>query len=256
MIKKVRGLSGLGDALYIYPVVKELSKTLRLSVSTDFPEIFSLLPVKTENFYRAQEVDYNLSYLPYKESLQRTQYQDICYLADLYPEYSLDVYPVESHATEAIRRLKRGGKKVCAVKAPAYPMGSKNSEVLLPDTAIFQIIINAFKDSLIFVSLGKNIDFENYENVYSLVDKTSILEYIKCVSLCDYVLTCPGNMLAIAEGYKIPSLTIFTKRGLESDVPFFSSIKPEKVIEYPEISKHSLDDAVLATNIFKDMIHD
>jgi hypothetical protein len=226
----IKGASGLGDAVYLYPIVKHyVTQTQDLRVMTNFPEIYADLKVKTIPFTK-QHGDVNCNYCNRKYTKGTTQFEDMVINAGL-----------ENHDIQFEMPYKRKsrfistpfedddtGMPLCVLPAPYLPMNSQKSKELLYNIDVVQELIDE-NMSFLFVQVG-NDPIARFEVDYDFCGKTSVNDLLDICSLADIIITPPGNLLPMGEALNKKTFLIFSEKGLKSKDPFISSITPEKLI--------------------------
>ena len=204
-MKVIKGASGFGDSIYTRVVVEWLVKHRPddYLVLTKYPEVFTGLPVKLDDFFKPIEVDYRCTYVSLK-SAKGTQWQNILTTANL------PFFPFTSDLKQDIPL------KHTLVISPYDPMnGVKTSLPMKP-------LIQEFYD---FIS--------NYSPVYFINKKFPFLELVKLFNESKLIITQIGWAIALAEMLDKPLIAIFTKRALNNDNKFISTITPEKIVTKP-----------------------
>lgn len=240
MIPTILPSSGLGDSIYIQPIVGELLKKYEsVIVRTNFPEIFSVFPnVTTEPYTKCKPYDYDIRYIDYKPRQSTTQYQDMCLQAELYTPYRL-ISPKLTDSTSTTRIVLNNLRKTGYIvyRIPSTPMCSKQSIDLMPDITKYLEIIERIQEEtqlpLVAVGLSKDALIDNYPYDFDLVDRTSISELFHLIENALHVITFPCNLVPLADGYPNVKLhLILSVVGLMSDNEFISTITYNKIVEH------------------------
>ena len=128
----LRGSMGLGDAIYLYPVVKYYSERGEdVTIVTRYPEIFAGLNCKT-----VLESDFIDCQNSSRTIIEGTNiFEDTLIMAKVEEKLPLKIeYPGE-------KRIFPTSKKVCVIRTPSAPAkGEANSTVMIPDVLVFQKI--------------------------------------------------------------------------------------------------------------------
>jgi len=231
---RIRGASGLGDAIYLRPIVEHLIKTgKRIEVITDYPEVFSGIDV---NFYRYEKQRANLvaSYGGGKFRANTTQFQDMLIAASIYENLEFKTtWRIKNQSLLNSIRAEAGGRKVIIVHGGRIPMGRNNMSMsmeLLPEKRAFDIACAAAKQNGAFlVRIGKLDEIYSVPFDYDLQGKTSISDLMDIGASCDGFLSQCSFALPLAEIFHKPFFGIWSAKGLKSSMKFISAITPEKV---------------------------
>ena len=242
----IRGNSGIGDSLLLYPIVKELvkdnSKQL-ITILTNFPEIFQTLPEKNINFHpfiKFLKADYDCNYVPRKAITETNQYQDMVLqghlFLDEYPEFSyLDGY---KNTTQFIFNNK--DKKICLIVDPYLPMNSLKCRAdLMPDYSRYQEIINQNKDKYYFITVGKrSTDYDYPLNGIDkdMRDKTIWPALCSLFKKADLIIGQLGVFLHLAEMLDKKYYLIMNHNQGNSEDQFFRTITEKKIVMKPELT--------------------
>jgi ADP-heptose:LPS heptosyltransferase len=233
----IRGLSGLGDALLLYPIIKYFLKTNPVTVFTNYPFVFEAIHTQPDMealtfnpFHRTAPVDIDCSYLPRKEIYETTNYQDMCLAAGIEDQPFVYEYP----KIEVVKP-----EKYVLFVDPYYPLssgGCKNPAVIdaIPDFSMFQKAIDYYKDhgfSIVLVgksNVSLNIKLKGID--LNLVDKTEFFELCELVKSAAVVITQQGLFIHLAEMLGTPLIALFAKKALASKIIFLRSFYPCKFI--------------------------
>ena len=156
-------MSGLGDGIYMYPIIKWFCNSYdKVHVMCNYPEIFETLPqvqchrhlklnyivLPNEN-NRKQNIEFRFSYGPYKHHHGSSQYQDmLTFGRRQYPELPnlpLEM-PWEVKNAELVDKINSvaGKRKIAIIAAPYQPFGrtDKFGEEIKIDNQVMQIIVD------------------------------------------------------------------------------------------------------------------
>jgi len=235
----LRGAGGLGDAVYMYPVLKYyLEHGQRVEILTKYPEIYQPLIksglVITDRY--AKQADRECRYAPRYPIQTTTTYQDTLILAGIEKYLPLEMEFQCPHVFDFPTK-----KKVCVIRVPVLPMKQRGDEAcLIPPGKLFQKIIDAFKNTCYFVLAGNRNCYQ-----YALrgvdMDLTGTLDIpglMQLINQSDICLSQSCFFLPFAEALNKKTFVLFSSEGFESPVKFYRYITPEKIINKPEIVGH------------------
>lgn len=217
---------GLGDAIYNYPIIKELSNKEFINVETGFPEIFYNLP-NAKGFIKINEtIDLHLRF----HVLNYSAYSQLCTKTHVYPEFDFSDFPT------IYKPLETNNKKLCVIKEPcaAGRHKDKNEMREAADFNQMQRWIDENRNEYYFVSVGQNEKFTERLNIdLDLNDKLSTYELLALCRHADLIATQIGHLVAIGCAFRIPlklfkaigdSDMLYEKRKLCTIVPNTSKI--------------------------------
>ena len=203
-MQNIKGPSGFGDAIYTRAIVEWMlkNKSNIYNVQTRYPNIFSDLTVTTSDLNFHGRVDYDCKYIYQKTNQETTQFEDMLNSAKL-PQFELTSYLANPDAV----------KDKTIVIEPYAPMnGVVTSLSMKPDEQ----------------------EFFNYvcshDNIFSIDRQYAWNDLIDIFNSAKLVISQQGWAIALSEMLNIPVVAIFTKRALESDNKFISTITPRKII--------------------------
>lgn len=202
---KIRTLSGLGDAVYGYPIVKQLARKTAVTVCTKYPEVFS-------NLKNVQTTDDRSNcdlVLRYTRAQGKTQWEEICKCAGFEVQFIFE-WPKTLPGFEIPQAPQ--GKKLCVIKEPcvAHMHKSAKNYSMSPKVEEMQAWVNANSRRFYFVSVGHDEQFKARLKGIDL-DLTNKLTVPQLLTLCanaGAIATQIGHLVPIAQGLRIP-LKIF-----------------------------------------------
>lgn len=205
-MKRIRGLSGFGDAIYLRVALEWLLKNKPddYIVLNDFPAVFQDLPVKIQKFNRGIIVDYDFSYLKGKGNLTTTQFEDMILNAGLSP-------------IEFISQLKNRQLSNQTIVIPLYEgFGQKNSfyNILVPKVNSFTNLVNTYNNI-------KYLEQKKYD----------FMELIDIFNKAKLVICQVGWGIPLAEMLDTPLLVCFNQDSLKCGRVFANTITPQKILE-------------------------
>jgi hypothetical protein len=241
----LRPSQGLGDAVYMRPVVRHyLDLGNEVVVVTRHPGAYSDLNCKT-----VAEEDFMDCQASSRTMTKGTNiYQDTLIASGIDHKQA----PQMDLRCVGVPRDFGPGNPVCVVRNPSVPVkGDDSARCMVPDIAVFQRIMDTFKDRVRFVLIGWRINFDvvlrgAHEDLTGI---TSLRDYFAAVAGADLVLTQPGHMLAIAEALHKPLLAVFAHKGLASTEKRYRFTTPDKVLTSPR--SHWTIDAMAPEDQFR-----
>lgn len=238
-----RGANGFGDAFYVYPVLKHfLSIGKPVEILTKYPDVYFPLVkmglIISDRY--AKQPDIQCRYGPRYHIQETTTYQDTLILSG-----SPDNLPFKINFEFEKEFVFETKKKICVIRKPTMPMhGKPGGELLIPDCALIQKLIDAHKAEYYFVLAGnpegdfeyplKGIDFD-------LTKKLSIPQVIQLAKQADMVVTQCGFFIPICEVLDRRCFVIFSKKGMTVPGSFFQHITPKKVFNNYAVLNWAID---------------
>jgi hypothetical protein len=227
----IRGASGFGDALYLYPIIKHyINKGKKVIVKTNFPEIYENLNCECIPYDIRQPEDIYCNYCSRKRNQETSQFEDMYILAGIKEKIDFEI------DTNYECSLVGINKSICIIQKPYFPMNELQKRYdLMPDYNIIQRLINDYKDKFFFIQVGKTGQYEDelikFSNVdLDYTDRTDIKMLLGLINISDIFITSIGWGIAAAEALNKKVFVLFAQSGLNSSNKFFSSITPKKVI--------------------------
>jgi len=259
-LKTIRSGRGLGDSIYLESVVRHLierdGKALR--VASDWPDVFAQHgdQVTVVPFSRTN-IEILAHYAIRKRCNDSTQFEDMCISARIEEKVQLRLdwpAPTDGPAVE----LQNFLKPIVLVQMPRAPMGRTDGfgMDILPDCRVIQRVIDQIRDRALIVQVGAGKALHKFDGIdVDLSNQTTVRELLDLGAVCSGVVGYCSFILAMAEAMQKPSLMVWSRRGLTSRDVYISQIKPEKIIQYPALTKYVVDDCndyelIGATNAF------
>jgi ADP-heptose:LPS heptosyltransferase len=261
----LKGASGLGDAIYAYPIVKYFaSKYDDVYFMSDFPELFEDIPnvkcskhlkinyiaIPNEESIRKRPIDVKFTYGPRKHIPGTSQYQDMCIFAkksykDI-PDLPLKI-DWEIHNAELINTVKlvAKGRKICVVAAPYQPFGREDKwgdEIKIQPESIQYIIDDLKQLGYLCIAIGNKFCLYEPMVEYNLINQTSLTDLMDLMFICDLAVTQIGNLLPISEALNKKNITIFSSNIPNCTHSFLKAITPEKCVHYKNLNLSLYDD--------------
>jgi hypothetical protein len=235
----IRGGSGLGDALYLQAVVRQLVKDgEQVEVCSDWREVFSQLPVKVSPF-RRDRINRLAHYSAKKGLVGTTQFDDVCSTAGVKAELKLDWKPT----SKVGEQLKEDGRPIVCVQLPRNPMGRTDGfgAELLPDCKAIQTAIDALRWRALIVQVGAGKSLHNFTGIdVDLSNRTTVSELIDVAQAADAFVGYVSFIVPLAECLDKPALLVWSRRGLKAG-DYVRRITPQKILHKPS-SKWVMDD--------------
>jgi len=232
---EIRGASGLGDAIYVYPVAKyyrDLGN--QVIVRTKFPDVYKDLDVQTVKFFKIPKADITASYSN-RKSQKTNQYQDVilnCKMPIDTP-FLID-WKVDDEALVAKIKKMAKGRKILVISMPHQPFDrpDRYGDALRPNFENLQIAIDYLKQKNWFViQIGKGGCFQNLSNIdLKKQNLTSVKGLMDICSIADGFAGQVGFIVPIAEAFNKPLFALFSKAGLRSSDKFIPAITGEKIL--------------------------
>lgn len=238
----LRGASGLGDAVYMYPVLKYyLEQGQCVEILTKYPEIYQPLAkmglVITDRY--AKQPDRECRYAPRYPIQTTTTYQDTLILSGIEKHV-----PLEIEFTCNKKFSFPTNKKVCVIRDIILPMKQRGDEAcLIPNGIRYQAIIDAYKDKVYFVLAGNKNSF-NFKLTgidLDLTDKLDIHGMLQLIEQSDICISQSCFFLPFAEALNKKNFVVFSAEGFTSPAKFYRHITPAKIINKPKIISYCID---------------
>ena len=240
---RIRGGSGLGDALYVRPIAEHYARAGALvQVLSDWPDVFLGAGVEVAPFAK-QNVDVVAHYAPYKRVPGSTQWEDVCRCAKLGAPLPLRIdWTIRN--TALVARLKRqaGKRPLVLVHSGREPMGRRDrfGIELLPQREAFEAALAACGDCCL-VQVGRAAQLYPLTPESNLNGNTTVADLIDVAWACDAWVAQCSFAVPLAEAFGKPLLAIWSAAGLASKQRYISTITPEKVLSAPS-SHYVVDD--------------
>jgi len=228
----IKGQSGFGDSIYLYPIVKHYTtvKNIPVTVITNFPKLFTRLPnIKTEPHTKRTPSDLRVSYSPRKYTLLSNQYQDYCYSGgvDPPPPFTLDW-----KCTVDLRKELNipDNKKIAIVSAPYIPFNRTDGygHELRIDYAKMQYLLDIMKNYFI-IQVGLNVAVHQLQGIDHYIQTPDYIRTISIYDNADMIIGQVGHSIPMAEALDKKAMIIYSVKGLQSKHVFINSITPQKI---------------------------
>lgn len=244
-MKRIRSGMGLGDSLYLQPVVRHLvNQGQRLEVCSEWPDVFRPLgdKVRIDRFSR-QNIQILAHYSLRKGRTDTNQFEDCCLQAGIKEpvEFRLDWQPVNHGLIASVRR---SWKPILCVQLPRNPMGRTDGfgKELMPDCRVIQQAIDKLRERYFVVQVGAGKPIYEFAGIdLDLANKTSVSDLIDVAYASDLFLGYCSFMVPLAESLSKPAVLVWSRKGLKSSQPFIRRITPKKIL-HRKSSRWLVDD--------------
>lgn len=260
----IKGQSGLGDSIYLYPIVKHFSpKFDKVHVMTNYPELFGSIEnvtcyrhlklnhVTEETTQREIPISVRASYAGGKHKPGTSQFEDYCLFSGITDKLNLSLpWTIKNKDLESVVKNVAKGRKISIVAAPYQPFGrdDKWGNELCINPESIQSIIDKHNKEFLFIAVGNKYCLDKLSIEYDLIDKTTIPDLLDLVKMSDICISQIGNMLPMAECMGKKNLIIFADYTRKIKEPyrskeesFLSAITPEKCVHYKHLNKSVYD---------------
>lgn len=236
---RIRGGSGLGDAIYVRPVVEHfVSAGERVTVCSDFADVFIGTSAEVKAFDRFN-IDVLAHYTAGKRDPSTNQWQDVCHSAGI-DEIALRFdWRVRSSALIDGLRADAAGRQLILVHGGRTPMGRTDGfgRELLPQREAFAAVLGALGDDCFLVRVGKGEDLYQLDVDVDLNGSTSVSDLLDIGSVCDGVVGQCSFAIPLAEVFDRPLLVVWAAHGMQHNMhPYIRQITPQKVLSKPTSS--------------------
>lgn len=239
----VRSGSGLGDSLYLRPIVEHLlAQGKQVTAASNYPDVFMGTPAKVEPF-RRERVDLVAHYVGGKENPRTTLWEDMCAHARL-PGVPLRFeWTVRNTPLLKVLRKKAAGRPLLVVHGGREPMGRRDrfGIELMPERAAFCEVLGALSGCYT-VRVGAGNEMYSLPSSRDLTNQTSVSDLLDIAAACDGIVAQCSFAVPMAEALGKPLLAVWASKGLLSVTPFIRTVTPAKILSKP-ISSFVMDDA-------------
>ena len=243
---RIRCGRGIGDSLYLRPIVDHLVSTgERVTALSDYPDIFIGSGATVEPFsrkpYAANRV---ANYTHRMHDQTTTQWQDILRSAQI-PDIPLRFsWSIKNVALIAGLKAKAAGRPIIVVHGGREPMArnDKYGRDLMPTRESFEAAIAALDDCFT-VRIGNAPHLYDLLVSLDLQGSTTVSDLLDIAWACDGVIAQCSFAIPLAECFAKPLLAIWAARGLRSATAYIRTVSPAKVLTVPK-SLFVIDDYV------------
>lgn len=231
-MKRMRGGSGLGDSLYLRPLVDYFARHGDpVRVLTFYPDVFIGANCKVAPFDKSN-IDVLAHYAHARKDQSTTQYADILRSAGTPADVPLRFdWTVRNRALVASLRKKARGRKIILVHGGRAAFGRTDGvgREIVPRGPGFVATLEAMSDCF-RVRIGKGEQFYGLPVDLDLNDSTTVSDLLDIGTVCDGVVTQCGFPVPLAECFDKPLLAVWSMRGLVSIQPIIATITPAKIL--------------------------
>lgn len=250
---KIKCASGLGDAIYMRPIVEYYYKRgYKVEVMTDYDVIYDDLNVLTTKHSKSDthlELDMpwkKISYCIRKYKPETTQFEDVCLQAGI-PVTTPFNYRWKTRNKDLMGKVKKlaGGKPICLISAPFKPFGRVDNwgHEMTVDFSKMDELIALNKDKYYYITVNKEKPLYKLNNIdLDLCHRTSVADLFDLVSIADVCMGQVGHILPLSEVFNKPALLFFSANGFKCGIKFIEAITPGKVIHKKKLIKYVIDD--------------
>jgi hypothetical protein len=242
-LKRIRGGSGLGDSIYLRPIVDHFIKAgERVQVCSNHPDVFIGSGAEVEPFGRTN-INVLAHYVGGKPNPNTNQWQDICASAGVGEIPLRFDWEVRNKTLIDTIVSDSGRQPIILVHGGRTPMGRSDGFglELLPDRRAFDAVLSMLHGCYT-ARIGKGEQLYPLPVTMDLTDGTSVSDLLDIASICDGIVAQCSFAIPLAEIFNKPLLTIWAAGGMsEYRHPYIRSITPSKVLSKPS-SKYVIDD--------------
>ena len=258
-MKRIRGGSGLGDSVYLRPIVDHFVRTDEVvQVCSDYPDIFIGSGADVQPFGR-NNINVLGHYVAGKSNPNTNQWQDVCNAAHVGALELKFEWQVINWSLVDDLRTQAGGRSIVLIHGGRAPMGRTDGfgAELLPDCRAFNAALFALKECLT-VQVGKADQIYRLKADVDLNGATSVSDLLDIASICDGWLAQCSFAVPLAECFDKPLLAVWASRGLAPGRhAYIQQITPQKVLSKPtshfvvdDWPTHKIREAALALCYF------
>lgn len=230
-VKRIRGGSGLGDAIYLRPIVEYFIRAGELiTVCCGYPSVFDGTGATVLPFDRFN-IDVLAHYTAGKLQRGTNQWQDICLSAGVQVPLRFD-WTVKNTALIERLRTQAAGRPLVIVHGGRVPMARTDGfgRELLPAREAFDAALAAISNCFL-VQVGKADQVYPLKVDLSLNGSTSVSDLLDLGSSCDAIVGQCSFVIPLAEAFDKPLLIVWAAEGMSPARHYYiSSITPEKVL--------------------------
>lgn len=229
-MRRIRGSSGIGDALYVRPFVEHFARLgERLIVCTSYPDVFLGTDAKFEPFTRLK-IDIVATYTLGKNNPATTQWQDVCACAGVNLPLQIQWQPRNQALVQELR-AKANGRPLALVHGGRVPMGRTDGfgKELLPQRRAFEAALAELADCYT-VRIGKGADLYPLPVSLDLNGLTSVPDLIDLGQSCDGVVGQCSFAVPLAEVFDKPLMAVWAEKGMKAQQAYVRQITPQKVL--------------------------
>lgn len=242
--RRIRGGSGLGDALYVRPVADYFARQSEaVQVLSFYPDVFLGSGAQVLPFDRVAKVDTIAHYAPGRRNPDTTQWQEVCRSAGIAEPLPFRFgWRVQNEALVHQVRARAAKRPIVLVHGGREPFGRMDQFgiELLPDPRGFEAALGALRECFL-VRIGRGKQFYKIRSDLDLYGETSVGDVLDLAWSCEGIVAQCSFAVPLAEAFDKPLLALWAARGLASKQRYISGLTPQKVLQ-GERSRHVVDD--------------
>ena len=229
---RIRGGRGLGDSLYVRPIVDYLVRLgERVTALSDYPDVFTGSGADVLPFTRSG-VNLLAHYTAGKINPRTTQWQDVLRSARMPEALPLRFeWPVKNHALVDALRIRAAGRPLVLVHGGREPMNRTDGfgMELMPERWAFVTALESLSDCFL-VRVGKGPQLYELPAEADLNGSTTTADLLDVASQCAGIVAQCSFAVPLAEVFNKPLLAIWSARGLVSREQYVRLITPRKIL--------------------------
>jgi hypothetical protein len=230
-MSRMRGGSGLGDAIYMRPLAEALVRAgEEVTVCSDYPDVFTGSGAQTEPFSR-ERITWLAHYTAGKANPKTNQWEDICASAGVAAPLSFEWTVRNTGLIEEVRS-KAAGRPVVLVHGGRAPMARTDGfgKELLPRKAAMDAVLASFSDCCT-VRIGKGVETYPIKTTIDLTDATTVTDLLDLGRACDAIVGQCSFIIPLAEVFDRRLLTVWAAHGMQGNMhPYVHQITPQKIL--------------------------
>lgn len=233
---RLRAGRGLGDSIYLRPIVDHFVQRSAVTVLSNYPAVFADSGARVEPFTRdARCVVANYT-LTIKDQ-RVTQFDAMCRSVGV-PQIPMRfTWKVKNCALVDEVNAKADGRPVLLVHGGRIPMQRSDvaAKDLMPRREAFLAALGAVQDCFT-VRIGADPDAYPLPVDLDLNSDTTVSDLLDLAAMCDGVIAQCSFAVPLAECFGKPLLAIWSAQGLRSTNPVLGQhlrcVTPRKVLQY------------------------
>lgn len=241
-MKRIRGGSGLGDAIYMRPIVEHFIRAGEsVEVCTAQADVFTGTGAQVSPF-RRDNIDVLAHYVMGKQDTRTNQWQDICKSAGVAVPLAFK-WEIRNRLLVDDLRAMAKGKPIVMVHGGRAPMARTDGfgAELLPKREAFDAVLDAL-DECFLVEVGKDAELYKLRADVDLHGRTTVTDLFDISWMCAGVVGQCSWVIPLSECFDKPLLTVWASHGMEhTRHPYIRAITPQKILSKPT-SRHVVDD--------------
>lgn len=229
---RIRGGRGLGDSLYVRPIVDYLRRLgERVTALSDYPDVFLGSGAEVQPFTR-QGVNLLAHYTSGKSNPKTTQWQDVLRSARMPGALPLRfAWPVRNQALVDALLARAAGRPLVLVHGGREPMNRRDGFglELMPGRAAFVTALESLADCFL-VRVGRGPQLYELPADADLNGDTTVSDLLDVASQCAGIVAQCSFAVPLAECFDRPLLAVWSARGLVSREEYVRLITPRKIL--------------------------